>query len=94
MCILCPQVDRGEITYISILLKNILIINMFVQGKLTQHLIIVNIFRRANKEMNEHFFAINNLFNNVMPIYLMVIVILNENLESLDMNMWVALMAP
>jgi hypothetical protein len=67
---------------------------MFVQCRLTQHLRIVNISRKANKEMNEHFFAINNLFNNVMPIYLMVIIILNKNLESLDMNMCVALMAP
>jgi len=94
MCILCPQVDRGEITYIFILLKKILVSIMFVQCRLIQHLRIVNISRKANKQMNDFFFAINSLFDNVMPIYLVVVVIFNKSLESLDMNICVALMAP
>jgi hypothetical protein len=94
MCILCLQVDNGEITYISILLKKTLVLSIFVQCKLTQHPRIVNISKKANKQMNKLFFAINNLINIVMPIYLMVVVIFNKSLESLDMNMCVALMVP
>jgi hypothetical protein len=94
MCILCPQANWGEITYIFILLKKNLILSMCVQCRLTQHLRIDNIIRKANKQMNELFSAINNLFNNVMPIYLMVVVIFNKSFESLDMNTCEALMAP